>query len=235
MNISTGFPGRNRPGATTGDSPRSMDMSQVTAPILLHLLRTEVRFPRLFLFRCRLTVARFKKTIDPRFPPELVELAGLPLWVYMNLKQRIGETKAFEIMRVAILTGGIAQWNLAYQAAVKKRTFKNLCDAEIEVNQSGPTQWNTMEVVERTPHRFEIKITRCMYHELTTSLGIPELTTVVCQIDNAAFNSYLPDVVIFSRGGPGHRIADGKKECNFVWELAASSTAPEIEDSNAHD
>ena len=101
----------------------------------------------------------------------------------------------------------------------KKRTFETLCDTEIEVNRSGPTKWNTLEVVERTARRFEIKITRCLYHELTTSLGMPELTPVVCQIDNAAFNSYLPDTVVFNRGGPGNRIADGKKECNFVWDF----------------
>ena len=205
--------------APSSGDPGKMDMSKVTGPILLHLLSTEVRFPRLFLVRCRLTLGRFKKTIDPRFQPELIELAALPLWVYLNLKRRIGQAKAYEIMRVAILTGGIAQWNLAYQAVVNKRTFDNLCDAEIDVNRTGPTKWNTMVVVERTARRFEIKITRCMYHELTTHLGIPELTTVVCQIDNAAFNSYLPDTVVFSRGGPGHRIADGKKECNFVWDL----------------
>ena len=218
--------GHSRSRVPAGDSPRAMDMSKVTAPILLHLLRTQVRFPRLFLLKCRLTVGRFKKTIGPRFPPELIDLAALPLWVYLNLKQKIGQTKAFEIMRVAILTGGIAQWNLAYQATVKKRTFDNLCDAEIDVNLTGPTRWNTMKVVDRTARRFEIKITRCMYHELTTSLGVPELTPVVCQIDNAAFNSYLPDTVVFSRGGPGHRIADGKKECNFVWELREPAAAP---------
>ena len=199
--------------------PRVMDMSKVTTPILLHLLRTEIRFPKFFLLKCRLTVGRFRKTIDPKFPCELIDLAALPLWVYLNLKRRIGERKAFEIMRVAILTGGIAHWNLAYQVTEKKRTFENLCDAELEVNRTGPTRWNTLEVVERTPRRFEIKITRCLYHELTTSLGIPELTPVVCQIDNAAFNSYLPDKVVFGRGGPGHRIADGKKECNFVWDF----------------
>ena len=220
---STGLETSSEP---TSDIPRAMDMSKVTAPILLHLLRTQVRFPRLFLLKCRLTVGRFKKTIGPRFPPELIDLAALPLWVYLNLKQKIGQTKAFEIMRVAILTGGIAQWNLAYLATVKKRTFENLCDAEINVNLTGPTRWNTMEVVDRTARRFEIKITRCMYHELTTSLGVPELTPVVCQIDNAAFNSYLPDTVVFSRGGPGHRIADGKKECNFVWELRELAATP---------
>jgi hypothetical protein len=36
---------------------------------------------------------------------------------------------------------------------------------EIVVNQSGPTRWNTLQVVERTERRFEIRITRCLDHE----------------------------------------------------------------------
>jgi hypothetical protein len=196
-----------------------MDLKKVTTPILLHMLRSEFRFPYLFLLRCKLTVGRFKRTVDPRFPKDLIELAALPLWVYINLKKRIGQKKAFEIMRVAILTGGLASWNFNYKAAERERNFKNLCDAEIEVNKTGFTRWNTLEVVERTERRFEIKITRCLYHELTTSVGVPELTPVICQVDNAAFNSYLPDRIVFNRGGPGHRIADGAKECKFVWDL----------------
>lgn len=196
-----------------------MDMRKVITPILLHMLRNEFRFPLLFMLRCKLTVGRFKKTIDPRFPKELIDLLALPFWVYINLKKKIGQKKAFEIMRVAILTGGIASWNFTYKAAEKERNFKNLCDAEIEVNKTGFTRWNTLEAVERTSRRFEIRITRCLFHELTTSLGVPELTPVMCQIDNAAFNSYLPDAIVFNRGGPGHRIADGAKECNFVWDL----------------
>jgi len=196
-----------------------MDLKKITTPILLHMLRNELRFPFLFILRCKLTVGSFRKTIDPRFPKELIDLAALPLWVYINLKKRIGQKKAFEIMRVAILTGGLASLNFNYKAAEKERNFKNLCDAEIEVNKTGFTKWNTLEVVERTERRFEIKITRCLYHELTTSLGVPELTPVICQVDNAAFNSYLPDKIVFNRGGPGHRIADGAKECKFVWDL----------------
>ena len=49
------------------------------------------------------------------------------------------------------------------------------------------------------------------------------MTQVVCQIDNAMFNSYLPDEMVFDRGGAGRRIADGRKECNFVWELRGAS------------
>jgi hypothetical protein len=198
---------------------RLMNMKKITSPLLMHLLGGRLRFPALFLLRCKLTLPGFKRNIDPAFPRELVELAALPMWVYINLKKRIGQGAAFEVMRVAILTGGIAQWNLAYRTSEEKRTFQNLCDAELRVNQSGLTRWNTMQVVERTERHFEIKITRCRYHELATSLGVPELTPVVCQIDNAAFNSYLPDRVVFQRGGVGRRIADGAKECSFVWNL----------------
>jgi hypothetical protein len=199
--------------------PTNMDLKKVTTPILLHMLRSEFRFPLLFMLRCKLTVGRFKRTIDPRFPSDLIELGALPLWVYINLKKKIGQKKAFEIMRVAILTGGIASWNFTYKAAERERNFKNQCDSEIEVNKMGFTKWNTLEVVERTERRFEIKITRCLYHELATSVGVPELTPVICQVDNAAFNSYLPDRIVFNRGGPGHRIADGAKECKFVWDV----------------
>jgi len=158
-------------------------------------------------------------------------MCALLLWIYINLKKQLGQKQAFEIMRVAILTGGIAQWNFAYHAADGDRTFENLCNEEIVVNQSGPTRWNTLEVVERTERRFEIRITRCLYHELTTAMGVPELTPIICQIDNAAFNSYMPDEVVFTRGGPGHRISDGAKHCNFKWDFIgtldqASRTEP---------
>ena len=197
----------------------AFDLKKVTAPVLLHLLRKETRFPRFFLWRCARTLKGFKATIDARFPVELVELAALPLWVYINLKKKLGQAKAFEIMRVAVLTGGVARWNLEFQTVDKPRTFANLCEQELLVNKTGLTRWNTLEVVERSERRFELKITRCLYHELAASVGVPEITPIVCQIDNAGFNSYLPDEVRFHRGGPGHRIADGSPDCRFVWEV----------------
>ena len=199
------------------------DMKRVTSPLLLHMLRDELRFPRMFLLLRKLTVGRFRKAIDARFPRELIDLAALPLWVYMGLKEKIGPRKAFEVMRVALLTGGTAAQNLQFDTVHKERTFLNFADLEIENNRTGLVRWNTMEIVERTPRRFEIRITRCMFHELATSLGLPELTPIVCQIDNAMFSSYLPDEMTFDRGGIGRRIADGKRECNFVWELRSAA------------
>lgn len=206
------------------DSPHSpmtpeFNMKKITTPILLHMLRKEFRFPRLFLFRCKFTLGRFKQSVDKRFPAELIDLAALPIWVYLNLKKKIGQRRAFEIMRVALLVGGTAAQNLQFDTVYTDRNFQNFSELEIENNRSGLVRWNKMEVVENSSQRFEIKITRCMFHEFAVSVGIPEITPIVCQIDNAMFNSYLPDEMTFDRGLLGGRIADGKTECNFVWKL----------------
>ena len=198
-----------------------LDLTSITTPILLHLLKNELPFPRLFVLRCKLTVGRFKKSIDPRFPRELIELVALPLWVYLNLKKKLGQTKAFEIMRVALLTAGVAKQSLLFDTVAKGRDFQTFAEQELAINKTGTTKWNTLEIVERTDRRFQIKITRCMYHEIAVAVGASELTPIVCQIDTAVFNSYLPDKMVFHRGGLNRRIADGNSECHFIWELKA--------------
>lgn len=196
------------------------NMRKVTTPLLVGLLKDEMQFPFLFIVKCSLTIGRLKKRIEPRFPKEFVELIALPAWVYINLKKRLGQRKALEIMRIALLTGGVAQQSLLFDPIHTERTFDNMIEKELEINRTGTTRWNTLEVVERTNTRFEMRITRCLFHELAVSLGIPEIVPMVCQIDNAVFNSYLPDQVTFSRGGPNRRIADGDSECTFIWEKA---------------
>ena len=206
---------------------REFDMKKVTTPLLLHVLKQELRFPRLFLFRCRLTLGRVTLGIAERFPRALIALAAVPAWVYLNLRKRLGEQRAFDVMRVALLTGGTAAQNLQFDTVHKERNFQNFTELEIENSRTGLVRWNTMEVVERSARRFEIRIARCMFHEFAVSVGVPEMTPIVCQIDNAMFNSYLPDEMTFDRGLLGGRIADGKRECNFVWELRRGAARPD--------
>jgi hypothetical protein len=199
---------------------KAFDLRKVTTAVLLHLLRDEVRFPKLFLWRCFVTRGKLKERFDSRFPKELVELGTLPLWVYVNLKAKIGQKKAFEVMKVAILTGGTAMQSILFETIKRERNFENFSKLELEINKNGTTKWNKMEVIEKTQNRFELKVTRCLYHEFAKAAGVPEFTPIICQIDNAVFNSYLPDEMIFQRGGRKNRIADGSDHCRFIWELA---------------
>ena len=81
-----------RESASTAHRP-AFNLRTVTTPILLHLIGRELRYPRLFLLRCRASLWRFKRSVDPRFPIELVEIAALPIWVYLNLSKRIGKSE----------------------------------------------------------------------------------------------------------------------------------------------
>jgi L-2-amino-thiazoline-4-carboxylic acid hydrolase len=195
-----------------------LDLKTITTPILVNLLRNGLRFPRLFILACRLTLGRFKKRINQRFPDALVELAARPLWVYLNLKKNIGQRKALEVRRVAPLTAGVAKQNFLFDTVAKGQSFQTFAEQELEINKTGTTKWNALEVAERTNRRFQIRITFCLYHELAVSVGAPEITPIVCQIDNAVFNSYLPDQMVFHRGGVNRRIADGGSQCDFILE-----------------
>jgi len=200
-------------------SGNELNMRKIMMPLLIYLLKGQIRYPRLFLLKCVLTLGTFKKRIHKRFPPELVSLTALPLWIYINLKDALGQEKAYEIIRIPALTAGIAKQNLLFDPINKGRGFRQFIEQEFEINKTGTTKWNTIEIKEQTENRLEFVVTRCMYHELTQSLGIPEVTTLICQIDNAVFNSYMPERLIFHRGGVGKRIADGNECCHFVWEF----------------
>jgi len=196
----------------------NFDLTTITTPLLLELLKDELPSPKCFLQECLASLPEFQRSIDKKFPAELIQLMSMPLWVYINLKNKLGEGKAFEIMRIALLTGGLAKQSLLFYSVDKPRTFKNFIEQELEINKTGTTKWNDLEIVVRNENKFEIKITRCLYYELATFLQIPEATKLICQVDNAVFNSYLPEEIFFHRDGQNRRIADGCNECHFVWE-----------------
>lgn len=197
---------------------KDFDLTKVTTPILLELLKDEIPSPECFLKECKLSLPNFESTIDKKFPLDLIKFISMPLWVYINLKNKLGAEKAFEIMRIALLTGGVAKQSILFDSINKPRTFENFIEQELQINKTGTTKWNNLEIISKDKSKFEIKITKCLYHELTTSLQIPEATKLICQVDNAVFNSYLPEEVIFHRNGLNRRIADGCNECHFVWE-----------------
>jgi hypothetical protein len=131
----------------------------------------------------------------------------------------------FHLGEFALLTGGTAAQNLQFDTVHKERNFQNFSELEIENNRTGLVRWNKMEVVERSAQRFEIKITRCMFHEFAVSVGIPEMTPIVCQIDNAMFNSYLPDEMTFDRGLLGGTDCGWQARMQFCLGIAPAARA----------
>lgn len=187
-------------------------------PMAYGILKGYIKNPLLFLLGTVLTLPSFKKRISKDLPQDFVKTVALQSWMYIRLKERLGNEKAYEIMRAVILpiALGVQQGN--FRSVEAGRTFENLIKYQQRTNREGPTRWNRMEIEEQSGKRYAFCVKNCMFHEFFSSIGAPELTKVMCATDNVIFNSYLPEEVVFHRNGLNNRIADGASECRFVLE-----------------
>jgi hypothetical protein len=121
-------------------------------------------------------------------------------------------------VRAFVLPVGFAMQQGNFRNVEAGRNFENLIIYQQRIHQEGLTRWNMMEVLEQSASKYETRVTACMYFKFYSSLGIPEMTRLMCAVDNAIFNSYLPERITFHRNGIGNRIVDGASACHFVLE-----------------
>lgn len=186
--------------------------------LALGILQGYLKNPLWFLISSVLSFQKFKKLISPEFPPEFVQENALQAWMYIRLKQQLPQEQAFEIMRALVIPIGLTLQQGNFRNVEAPRNFENLIQYQQRTHREGNTRWNTLEVVEQNQDRYEIRVTNCIFYNFYNSLGIPEMTQFMCAVDNAIFNTYLPEKIIFHRDGVGNRIADGAESCKFVIE-----------------
>lgn len=130
----------------------------------------------------------------------------------------MNKNKAFEVTRAVVLTTGLAIQQANFRNVEDERTYSNLIRYQKRTNREGTTKLNTMKIIEETENRYEFIVTRCLFYEFFNKLGIKELTSIMCSVDNAIFGSYMGDELIFHRRGKENTIFNGKSECRFVIE-----------------
>lgn len=171
-----------------------------------------------FLLRLFLTYGKFKKTISSELPKEFIESTAFMVHLYMCLQKEMDKNEAFEVTRTVILTLGLAVQQANFRNVEDERTFSNLIRYQKRSNNEGSTRFNTMRVLEESENRYEFAVTRCLFYEFFNALGVKELTSIMCAIDNAIFGSYMGDELKFHRGGKDNTIFRGKRECRFIIE-----------------
>ena len=204
------------------------------ALMALGIMQGYLKHPLWFLLSTVLTLPGFKKKLPPDLPRDFVQVTALQTWLYLRLQRRVDQAQAYEIVRACVLPIGLALQQGNLRSVEAPRTFDNLIAYQQRTNREGSTRWNQMEVLEHSQRRYEFRVTRCLFHDLYTQLGIPELTRLMCEVDNAIFNSYLPEQVTFHRNGLGNRLADGAPACHFVLENHAPLKEPRGRDRTDH-
>ena len=189
-----------------------------TPLILLGILKGYLKNPFAFWFSTIISTNKLIKKItkeNPKYPKAFVSGAASMAAAYMNLRKQLNKEQALMLMSVTTLPLGIMQQISKYRCAEDKRTFENLINYQKRLLSESLGDFK-MEVIEQNEKIYHYHIHSCKYNEVYTKLGIPELTSVICAVDNAFFNSYMPDKVKFHRMGVGNTIADGADYCTFV-------------------
>lgn len=191
----------------------ALDLDILVRDVLGLLIDGVVSDPQKFIGRCSVMLNEFKTSIPDLYPRGMVETKAFELLCYLELKKELGQAMAYEIMRVVFLVDGLARMNVAFDT-LRGRSFEKLTRRVVDYNRELGLAF---EIREQSQDRFELRLRKCWFWELCCELGIPEATTLVCQVDNAFFSSYLPDEVRFSHGTPCARLVDGAESCHFVF------------------
>jgi hypothetical protein len=155
---------------------------------------------------------------NPGYPAEFANLVSLVAALYSVIKRTEPEDRALSIVIAAFLPAGLAMQFGNFRFVEDERTFDHLVAYQRRTNREGPTRMNRMEVLRQDDAVYEFHVHNCAFHEAFAGLGFPELTAVMCAIDNVAFNAYLPDEVYFRREGKDRTIQRGNGYCSFICE-----------------
>ena len=155
---------------------------------------------------------------NPQYSTDFVNLISLVSALYKELMKVMNPEKALSVVKASFLPVGLAMQMGNFRYVEDDHTFENLIKYQQRANKEGPTKLNRMEVIEQCTKTYKFHVHNCMFKDEFTKLGVPELTTIMCAIDNVIFNAYLPDKVHFHRDGVDNRIIDGKHYCTFICE-----------------
>jgi len=197
---------------------KNMFAKPSNALIIIGVLKGYIKNPVMFFLSSVISFKKYRRRLNSNLPKDFLNSSGLIAWLYIRLKEKVRKEEAYEIIRTAVLCSGLAVQQSNFRNVEDKRTFENLIKNQKNAKENGSTKLNEMKIIEESDNRYIFKVTKCMFYDFFSSQGVPELTKIMCSIDNAIFSSYLPERIIFHRNGVGNRISDGSKECLFFVE-----------------
>lgn len=138
--------------------------------------------------------------------------------LYLALKERGDQEFAIDVVRQTAIAGGVAFLKKSI-GIIDREAFRAQTEAETEewVNDVAGKFFNAdiaFDVVSADEVQFTVS--RCRFPELCRAVGVPELSPVFCETDEAFFGSVQPGVTLTRE----ETIARGGTKCPFqlTWD-----------------
>lgn len=196
----------------------NLNLEKIAKPavifIIFGVLKGYLKKPLRFMIGTIITFPSFKKSIDFDLPKEAIASYSFIVHLYKRLQKRFSKEKAFEITRAAVLCSSLSVMQANFRNVEVSRTYENLIKYQQKAKEQGVTKLNEMVIKSQTEDCYEYCVIKCIFFEFFNYMQVPEITTIFCAADNAIFNTYLPNKIVFERG-INETLPEGAKQCSF--------------------
>ena len=140
--------------------------------------------------------------------------------IYLNLKEKRGKERAFEIMKEMIVPIGCnEQWgNLKSLNIPHKKDMDRLLAFYDFMGKGGVGQFVQRTIIKQNDDIFRFQIRNCFFARFYEEAGTPELTQLFCEVDREFFPKAFPSLKFHRGDSWENTIAYGKDHCEFIFE-----------------
>ena len=198
----------------------SIDQKAAPATMLILYggLKGYLTRPFWFLIRTALKASQLKKQLPKRLSGDIKTQVAMIASMYILLKEKVDQERALSTVQAIMIPVALSVQLGNFRYAETERSFESLKKYhEMAISESS-TRTNVKEIVESSDKKYHFRVKSCLHKGLFNRLGVPELTQIMCNVDNALYNIYCPDKVLFHRNGPGKTIFEGNEYCEFICE-----------------
>ena len=166
-------------------------------------------------------VVKFKNEINNKIPVDIRKLLALTIAMYSMFREKMERDQALSLLKIVIIPIGLTkQMSIFRYVEDTDHIFQNLIKYSKRFKEEGPMRLNRMIIEEEADDIYKFRVKNCIFKNVFDKFGYPELLGVFCSVDNATYNIYSADDILFTRGGKGKTIARGNKTCDFICKKA---------------
>jgi len=200
---------------TNFESPANPDVLMIAKGIL----KGYIKSPTIFMWRLLPKVVKVQNEINKNIPIDIRKQLALTIAMYSIFREKMEKDQALSLLKAVIIPIGLTrQISIFRFVEDTDHSFKNLIKYSKRFKEEGPMRLNKMKVEEESDGTYKFHVQNCIFNSVFDKFGYPELLGVFCSVDNATYNIYAADDILFTRGGNDKTIARGNKTCDFICE-----------------
>jgi len=151
---------------------------------------------------------------------EFAERLSIAPAIYLNLVDKLGKERAFEMMRKILVPISVneQEGHLNSLDISNKKGMDRLAAFWDFTVKDGVGKFNQEAIIKQNSNVLHYEVTSCFFARFYEETGTPELTKLFCDSDKEFYTKFFPDFEFHRGSSWENTIGYGKDRCTFIFE-----------------